>query len=225
MDGALSGQRGDRFEERGLVGAEAVQAEHLVRAVAGDQGRDPRPAGLDLGDPQQRVATAGEPEVALEAERQIEVAAGIEATLREGVEPREASLAQPDPGRGVGADDDVGFAGRGGANLATAAAGADLPRASDVAEADLEGRVELGRAPEVAAGKLREHLADAQRALLGERPCGPGRCLPAHRAGRYRPSRAASRGNLEIAEIAGRSGRRTAANSIEACERSGSGTR
>ena len=43
VHGVLGRQRGDRLEERGLVRAEAVQADHLLGPVAGDQGRDPAP--------------------------------------------------------------------------------------------------------------------------------------------------------------------------------------
>ena len=92
------------------------------------------------------VAAAGEPKQALEAERQVEIAARPEAALREGVEPREPALAQGEPGRGVGADDDVGLvAWAMEPTVAAIAASEHLPGAADVAEADLERRLVAGR--------------------------------------------------------------------------------
>ena len=52
----LGGQRRDRLEERGLVAAEPVQADDLLGALAGAEGGDPRAAGLDVVDADQRRA-------------------------------------------------------------------------------------------------------------------------------------------------------------------------
>ena len=52
----------------------------------------------------------GQPEQALEADREVEIAAGVEPALAERLDARELALAQLQPGLGVGADHDVGLA-------------------------------------------------------------------------------------------------------------------
>ena len=64
-----------------------MQADDHLGAVAGDQAADRADPGADVGDPQQRVAAAWKAEQSLEAERQVEIAARVEAALRERVEP------------------------------------------------------------------------------------------------------------------------------------------
>ena len=109
----------------------------------------------------QRVAAAWQVEHAFEAQCQIEVAAGVEAALRESLEAREATFAQCKPCRGVGPDDHVGIAGGRGANGALRAAEANLPGATDVAQADLECRVEIVGGAKVAARQFGERLEGA----------------------------------------------------------------
>src|SRR3954453_16017188 len=92
----------------------------------------------------------------LEAEREVEVAACVEAAAGEGIEAGGAALAQRQPGRGVRPDHDIGLAGRGRPDLAALADRAPLPGPADVAEADLERGVDPLRRAQVAAGKLCE---------------------------------------------------------------------
>ena len=68
------------------------------------------PRWPDVVDAQQRRAAVGEAEHALEADREVEVAARVEAALRERLDAGELALAQREPGLGVRADDDVGLA-------------------------------------------------------------------------------------------------------------------
>ena len=91
--GSRAAERGRGVEERGLRAAEAVQEQH-VGALAHRQGRDPQPAGRDVVDAQQRRAAVREPEQALEADREVEVAARVEPALGEGLDAGELALAQ-----------------------------------------------------------------------------------------------------------------------------------
>src|SRR5581483_1661597 len=124
---------------------------------------------LDPLHPEQGRAPAREPEEPLEAERQIEVAARVQAALGERVEPGEPSLAQGEPGRRVASDHDVGVAHRRRADLAAGSGGPHLPGPADVSEPHLEGGVEAALGAEVAAGERRERLLYAPQAPLLER--------------------------------------------------------
>ena len=89
---------------------ETVQ-EQDVRPVAHGERRDARAVlEHDVVDAHERRAAAGEAEHALEADREVEVAAGIEEALRERLDTGQLAPAQPQPGVGVGADHDVGVA-------------------------------------------------------------------------------------------------------------------
>ena len=64
---------------------------------------------VDLEHTEKRRPAARKPEEALEAQRQVKVAARVEAPLGEGVEPGEPPLTQGQPGGGIAPDDDVGL--------------------------------------------------------------------------------------------------------------------
>jgi len=78
-------------------------------------------------DAKQRRAVVGEPEQALEPDRDVEVAARPEAPLGKGVESGEAPFSQRQPGAGVGADDPRPARGRERSSLAALRAQLDLP--------------------------------------------------------------------------------------------------
>ena len=61
-------------------------------------------------DAHERRAPVGQAEQALEADGQVDVAAGVEQALPEGVDARQLALAQGQPRLRVGPDDDVGLA-------------------------------------------------------------------------------------------------------------------
>ena len=128
--------------------------QHDVGAFAHRQRRDPAARRLDVVDAHERRASVGQAEQALEADGQVDVAAGVEQALPEGVDARQLALAQGQPRLGVGPDDDVGLA-AGGALAHARAVGraADLPRAAHVAEADVVGGVEALRGAEIALGQ------------------------------------------------------------------------
>ena len=140
--------------------------------------------------PQQRRTAAGEPEEPLEAERQVEVAARVEAALGERVEPGQPPLSQAEPGGGVGADDHVGLAHAGRPHVAALAARSHLPGPPDVPEADLEGGVEAGLGAQVAAGsEAKASSTRRTRCAWSETRCPCGRRRTLTRAvGRARPS-------------------------------------
>ena len=182
---ARARERGGGVEERGLGGAEAVDADH-VGAVAHGQRRDPPAGKPDVVDAHQRRAAVGQAEHALEADGQIDVAAGVELALPEGLDARQLALAQGQPGRGVGADDHVGLAPRAALAHARPVGGAaHLPGPPDVAQAHVVGRIEALRSAEIALGQRAEGLVEQ-----GQAP-GVGQ-LAGHGRGPYtatRPSR------------------------------------
>ena len=97
MDPVVAAERRRGVEERRLGAAEAVQQQD-VGPLADRQGRDPVAALLDVVDAQQRRAAVGKAEHALEADRQVEVAAGVEAALRERLDAGEVTAPQREPG-------------------------------------------------------------------------------------------------------------------------------
>ena len=226
MDGVIRRQGRDGLEERRLVRAQAVEADHLVGAVAGDETADGRALNLDVGDPEQRGTAAGEPEQALEAEREIEVPARVEAALRERVETGEPPLPKGDPGCRVAPDHHVGLSGGRGPNAAALARACGPPRSARRRRA-APGRWRRTRARRpgsgtAASGRPPRRAAPAApeaRCWIGER------CVPTPRAFAF-PHSSAIR-TLSIAA----SHRRLAAApfpqiaSTNACARCGSGTR
>ena len=123
-----------------------------------------------VADAQQRRAAVREPEQALEAERQVQLAAGVEQALGERLDARQLALAQRGSQVcGVGADRDVRPAPRGAHPHARAVGGtADLPGVAHVAQAHVVGGVEARLRAEVAARERAEGLLD----LLRERRHG-----------------------------------------------------
>ena len=102
----------------------------------------------------QRRAAVGEAEHALEADREVEVATGVEPALGERLHAGELAAAQAQPGVRVGPDDDVGTAARdAGADAGAVGGTADLPGVPDVPEAQVIGRVEVPILSEVAVGQ------------------------------------------------------------------------
>ena len=119
------------------------------------------PLTRDVVDAQQRRALVGQPEEALEADREVEVAARPEAALREGVEPREPALAQRQPGAGVGADHDVGLAAWARCGPCSGRPRARPPRCGPTSPSRTwYGGVEARLGAEVALGKRGECLLD-----------------------------------------------------------------
>ena len=95
----------------------------------------------------------------LEADREVEVAAGVQQALRERLDAGEITAAEAEPGVGVGADHDVGGpAGHPGADAGAVGGTADLPGVPDVAQADVVGRVEPRLRAQVALGQRPECL-------------------------------------------------------------------
>ena len=142
--GASARRRSRR--SRALVAAEAVDQDRRLGAVPGGEGGDLRPAGLDVVDAQQRRAAVGEPEEALEADREVEVAAGPEAARAEGVEAREAALAQRQPGAASVPITTSGVAARARYDLAAVAVAARPPSPSPRSSSSiLVGRAEASR--------------------------------------------------------------------------------
>ena len=160
VDAIAAAERRGGVEERRLGAAEAVQQQD-VGALAHGQRRDLQAAvDLDVVDAQQRRAAARQPEQALEADGQVEIAARVEPALRERLDARELAGAQAQPGLGVGADRDVGApAGDAGPHAGAVGRAAHLPRAADVGEADVVGGVEARLGAQIA---LRQ---GAERAL------------------------------------------------------------
>ncbi len=204
VDGVLRRQRRDGLEERGLVRAETVQADDVLRAFAGDEAADRRPRNPDVGDPQKRRAVARQPEESLETQSEVEVPASVQPALGKRIESRQAALAQPDPGCGVASDHDVGIARGRRPDDAALAARSHLPGPAHVAEAHLVGGIEVRIVALVAGWESAEGLLHAANALPvkrdARRPTGvprrppPSRSLTHRRAGRYlaeRPSTAA----------------------------------
>ena len=133
--------------------------------------RDPELADRDVVDPQQRRAAAREPEEALEADREVEVAARVQPALAERLDAGELALAELEPGLGVGADHDVGLAcGRAGAHAGAERGAAHLPAS---ARCRPGGRGRSRRSPARRRG--------SGRAAYG-RPPRPGPKGPASRA-------------------------------------------
>ena len=93
---ARARERRGGVEERGLGGAQAVDADH-VGAVAHGQRRHPPARKRDVMDAQQRRAPVGQAEHALEADGQVDVAAGVELALPEGLDARQLAFAQGQP--------------------------------------------------------------------------------------------------------------------------------
>ena len=82
--------------------------------------------------------------------------------------PEQLALAQPQPGLGVGADDDVGPAVRDALAHARAVRGAaDLPGVAHVAEAHVVGRVEARLGAEIALRERAEGLLDESQPSVG----------------------------------------------------------
>src|SRR3954453_12630955 len=168
-------ERRRRVEERGLGRAQPVDA-HDVRALAHRQRRDGAAREPDVGDAHQRRAPVGQPEQALEADGQVDVAAGVEQPLPEGVDARELPFAQGQPRLRVGSDDDVGLAARAALGPARAVGrAAHLPRAPHVAQADVVGGVEALRGAEIALGQRREGLVEVREAPGVGQLAGHGR--------------------------------------------------
>ena len=143
--------------------------EQDVGPLAHRQRREPQPPDRHVVHAQQRRAAVREPEQALEAEREVQLAARVQAALGERLDARQLALAQLQPGGGVGADRDV----RPPARRARAHAGAvrgaaDLPRVPDVAQAHVVRGVEARLRAEIAAREGAEGLLD----LLRERRHG-----------------------------------------------------
>ena len=135
-----------------------------------------RPGQRDVVDAQQRRAAVGQAEQALEADGQVEVAAGVEQALPEGLDARQLALAQGQPGLGVGADDDVGLAPRAAlAHARPVGRAAHLPGLADVAQAHVVGRVEVLRRAEIALGQRAEGLVDQGEAPGVGQLAGHGR--------------------------------------------------
>ena len=196
MDRVVGGQGRDRLEERGLVRAKAVEADHRFGPVAGDEARDRGARNLDVGDPQQRRPVAREPEEPFESEGEIEVAARVEAALCERVEAGEAPLAQADPGSGIAPDDHVGLAGGGRADVDSARPARGPPRfARRPPAVSGRWRRSRGRLPGSATASEAKGLFGAPHPLRLERnarsPRGalrcptPSRSLTHRRAARY----------------------------------------
>src|SRR3954466_13650938 len=172
---ARARERRRRVEERGLGRAQPVDA-HDVRALAHRQRRDAAARELDVVDAHQRRAPVGQPEQALEADGQVDVAAGVEQPLPEGVDARELPLAQGQPRLRIGPDDDVGLAARGAlAHARAVGRAAHLPRAPHVAQADVVGGVEALRRAEIALGQRREGLVEVREAPGVGQLAGHGR--------------------------------------------------
>ena len=176
VDPVVAAERRRGVEERRLGAAEAVQQQD-VGPLADRQRRDAVAALLDVVDAQQRRAAVGEAEHALEADRQVEVAAGVEAALRERLDAGEVTAPQREPGLGVGADDDVGpAAGDAGAHAGAVGRTSHLPRVADVAEPQVVGRVEVGVGAEIARRQAPERLLHLRKARHGAD--GTGRVGP-----------------------------------------------
>ena len=149
-------------KKRGLRAAEPVEQEHVAgpSPIVSVEMRW-RPTGTSWmrrsGGP-----AVGQAEQALEADREVEVAARVERALAR--TPRRRT-ARPRAARSqVAASvpiDDVGRAPRDARAHAGAVRGAaDLPRAADVAQADVVGGVEAGVGAQVALGQRAERLID-----------------------------------------------------------------
>ena len=111
----------------------------------------------DVVDAHERRPAAGEAEHPLEADREVEVAAGVEQALRERLDAGQLAAAEAEPGVGVGADHDVGVAaGHAGADAGAVGGTAHLPRVADVAEPDVVRRVEVAVGAQVALGERPE---------------------------------------------------------------------
>jgi len=150
VDAVALAQLGRGLEERGLRRPEAVQQQHLAVAVADGQ-RPHGPAGqADVVEVQQRRPAVRAREAALEADGQVEVAAGVEQALREGLDARDLTLAQAQPGVRVGADDHVRAPTCPRADMGATLGEADLPRLAHVAEADVVGGVEARLGAQIA---------------------------------------------------------------------------
>jgi hypothetical protein len=170
---AAGGQRGGHVEERGLRGAQAVDAEHVGPGAHAQRG-DAAAGELDLVDPQQRRAARGQAEHPLEGDRAVDVAPGVQQPLGEGRDARDLAGAQPQPGVGVGADDDVGPAARHAlADSRPVRRAADLPRVADVPQAHVVGHVEPVVRAQIPLGERLERLFDlAETARDRDRPDG-----------------------------------------------------
>ncbi len=126
-------------------------------------------------DAQQRGPAVGQPPHALEADREVEVATGVEEALGEGLDARELAAAQPQPGPGVGADHDVRAARRDAlADPRPVGGAAHLPGVADVAQADVVGGVEAGLGAEIPVGERPERVLDEREAPGVGRAAGQG---------------------------------------------------
>ena len=181
VDAVAAAERGGGVEERGL-------GRRRARAGAGRPGPSPivsvetfSAPDRHVVDAQQRRAAVREPEQALEADREVEVAAGVEPALRERLDARELALAQAQPRRGVGADRRRP-AGARGAHPDAGAVGraADLPGVADVAEAHVVGGVEARLGAQIALGSVRKASWTSFESVA------TGRTLPGGRAERAR---------------------------------------
>jgi hypothetical protein len=163
VDRVAAAERRGGVEEARLGRAETVQQQH-VRAFAHRQRADPQAPDRDLVDAQERRAAGGEPEEALEADGQVEVAARVQAALGERLDAGDLALAQLQPGLGVGADHDVGLAlAPAGPHAGADRGAADLPAAADVAQPDVVGGVEARLRPEIPGRQRAERLGHARR--------------------------------------------------------------
>ena len=185
MDAVAAAERRRGVEERGLGAAEAVQQQHVSGPspiVSVETCR--RPTGTSWmrssgGRP------FGQPEQALEADREVEVAAGVEPALGERLDARQLALAQAAARCAASVPIvDVGPAAGGAHAHARAVRGAaDLPRVADVAQAHVVGGVEAGLGARGSARERAEGLLD----LLRERRHEPARYPPRPR-GTRRPA-------------------------------------
>jgi hypothetical protein len=102
---------------------------------------------------------AGQPEQAFEGDGLIEIAAYLEAAIAEGLQPGELTPAQPHPGVRVGLDRDIRTPARGSlADEGSALSAPDLPDSSQIAQANVVGRVEARIGAEISLRERTERL-------------------------------------------------------------------
>ncbi len=182
-------ERGGGVEERGLGGAEAVQQQHVRPLAHRQRARSWRARPGTCVD---RAAGAGGRPGARnrpsKPDREVEVAAGVEAALRERLDARELALAQLQPG----ASRRCRSRRRARAGWRRRTRGADAwcsgpPSAADVAQPDVVGGVEARLRPR---GTARGGVSRAERPIEGPR-CRRQRT--GHRTDRYPAARSSIR--------------------------------
>ena len=111
-------------------------------------------AQRDVADLKQWRTPTGESEHSLESECVIEVAANGQLAALERIDPGKVAPLESQPGVCVGGDCDVGPpAGRTLADPSGVARATDLPRAAEIAELEVVGRLETRIRSQIAVGK------------------------------------------------------------------------